>query len=56
MVTSAHELKLDTTQSRPLGPGTREERHFFCTCGEFKVFGFDNKVMAAFRTHKKASN
>lgn len=50
-----HELKLDETRSRKLGPGVREERHFFCTCGEFKTFGYDNHITAEFRAHKKES-
>lgn len=50
---TTHELKLDTNRSRSLGPGVREERHFFCTCGAFTVYGFDNKVLGAFRAHKK---
>lgn len=49
-----HELKLNEELSRKLGPAVREERHFFCVCGNFKTFGFDNKVMAEFRAHKKA--
>ena len=53
--TKAHELKLDVERSRPLGPGVREQRHFYCACGAFKVYGFDNKIMPAFRAHKKGA-
>lgn len=52
--TVKHELKLDETRSRKLGPGVREKRHFFCTCGGFTVFGYDNRITAEFRAHKKA--
>lgn len=50
-----HQLKLDETKSPQLGPKVRLERHFYCTCGQFKVYGYDNHVMATFRAHKKGA-
>lgn len=48
-----HALNLDEERSPKLGPSVRMERHFYCTCGNFRAFGYDNAIMAAFRAHKK---
>ena len=47
----AHSLRVNRT----LPPGAREERTFWCTCGERFGAAFDSPARAAYRAHRKAA-